>query len=178
MRNFIQNDAGLLVPDHKLLMGGSFHAELIRDGKSIDEFDFDNIVVNEGLNTVLNVVFKGASQITSWFIGLFSGNYTPISTDTAATFSVSSTEFSGYAAGVRQAYTTVSSTAQLITNTASKASFVFTGGATLYGAFLSSTSTINGVTGVLMSAARFPSARVVYTDDQLLLTYAFAASSV
>ena len=178
MRDFKPNAAGLLVPDNKLGMGGSFHAELIRADKVVDEWDFDNIVVNEGLNSALNVIFSGASQITAWYIGLFSGNYTPIPADTGATIAANSTEFSGYVSGVRQAFSTVSSTAQLITNTASKASFVFTGGATLYGAFLASSSTINGTTGALMSAARFPAARTVYAADQLLLTYAFAASSV
>ena len=178
MRNFIQNDAGLLVPDHKLLMGGSFHAELIRDGKSIDEFDFDNIVVNEGLNTVLNVNFNGTTPITSWYIGLFQGNYTPVASDTAATISANSTESSAYAAGVRQTFVTVTSTAQLITNSASKASFVFTSGVTIYGAFLASTATINGVSGVLMSAARFATSRVVANGDELLLSYSFSAASV
>ena len=55
--------------------------------------------------------------------------------------------------------------------------FTFNAGATIYGAFLASTATINGTTGVLMSAARFATQRVVASGDQLLLTYAFAASS-
>lgn len=161
----------------KLLAGGVFHAELIRDGKVVDTFDFDNLVVNEGLNSTLNVVFNGASQITAWYIGLFQGNYTPVATDTGATIAANSTEFSGYSGGARPGYVVVSSTAQLITNTASKASFTFTSGGTLYGAFLASSSTINGTSGALMSAARFPAARTVYAADQLLLTYAFSAAS-
>ncbi len=177
MRDFIQNDAGLLVPVHKLLMGGSFHAELIRDGETIDAFDFDNIVVNEGLNSALNVVFNGVSPITSWYIGLFQGNYTPVSSDTAAVISANSTECSAYAAGVRQPFVTVASTAQIITNTASRASFTFSSGATIYGAFLASTATINSASGVLMSAARFSTSRVVATGDELLLSYSFSAAS-
>jgi hypothetical protein len=178
MRDFIQNDAGLLVPANQLLMGGSFHAELIRDGEIIDAFDFNNIVVNEGLDSALNVVFNGASPITSWYIGLFQGNYTPVASDTAATIAANSTESSAYATGVRQSFVTVASTAQLITNTASRASFTFSSGATIYGAFLASTATINGVTGVLMSAARFATSRVVANGDELLLSYSFSAASV
>jgi hypothetical protein len=178
MRNFIQNDAGLLVPNHKLLVGGSFHAELIRDAKIIDEWDFDNIVVNEGLNSALNVIFNGVTQITSWYIGLFQGNYTPVPTDTAATIAANSTESSAYTAGVRQGFVPASSTAQVSTNSASKASFTFSSGVTIYGAFLASTATINGATGVLMSAARFATSRVVDSGDQLLLTYSFSAASV
>ena len=158
-------------------MGGSFHAELIRDAKVIDEWDFGNIVVNEGLNSALNVLFNGATPIGSWYIGLFQGNYTPVATDAAATISANSTECSAYAAGVRQNFVPVASTAQVSTNAASKASFTFNAGATIYGAFLASTATINGTTGVLMSAARFATQRVVASGDQLLLTYAFAASS-
>ena len=178
MRDFIQNDAGLLVPAHKLLVGGSFHAELIRDGEIIDAFDFDNIVVNEGLDSLLNISFNGASPITSWYVGLFQGNYTPVPSDAAATIATNSTECSAYAAGVRQLFVTVASTAQSITNAASRASFVFTSGVTIYGAFLASTATINGATGVLMSAARFSTSRVVASGDELLLTYSFSAASV
>ena len=178
MRDFIENDAGLLVPaPAKLLMGGVFHAELIRDGRLIDEFEFKNTVVNEGLNSTLNVVFNAASQITSWYIGLFQGNYTPVASDTAATIAANSTECSAYTAGVRQNFTVVASTAQTTTNAASKASFTFNAGQTIYGAFLVSTATINGTTGTLMSAARFSTSRVVASGDQLLLTYAFAAAS-
>ena len=102
MNAFTENDAGIFTPVHKLLMGGSFHAELIRDAKVIDEWDFGNIVVNEGLNSALNVLFNGATPIGSWYIGLFQGNYTPVATDAAATISANSTECSAYAAGVRQ----------------------------------------------------------------------------
>ena len=177
MNDFTKNAAGLLVPANKLLVGGSFHAELIRDGRPIDEWDFDNTVVNEGLNSLLNVVFNGATQISSWYIGLFQGNYTPVSSDTAATIATNSTECSVYTNGVRQGFVTVASTAQSSTNAASKASFVFSAGATIYGAFLVSTATINGTSGVLMSAARFATSRVVASGDELLLTYSFAAAS-
>jgi hypothetical protein len=174
--DFEPNAAGLLVPaKHKL--GGTFHAELIRAGQTVDEWDFDNITVNQGLDSTLNVVFNAASQITTWYIGLFQGNYTPVAADTAATIATNSSEFTAYSGGVRPTFVTVTSTAQLITNTASKATFTFTSGGTLYGAFLVSSSTLNGTGGTLMSAARFASSRVVYTADQLLLTYAFSAAS-
>ena len=178
MRDFIENAAGLLVPaPAKLLMGGVFHAELIRDGRPIDEWDFENTVVNEGLNSTLNVVFNAASQITNWYVGLFQGNYTPVPGDTAATIAANSTECSAYTAGVRQPFITATSIAQTITNAVSKASFTFSAGQTIYGAFLASTATINGATGTLMSAARFATSRVVASGDQLLLTYSFAAAS-
>jgi hypothetical protein len=69
------------------------------------------------------------------------------------------------------------STAQLMTNAASRASFVFNATKTIYGAFLTSVSTKSATTGTLFAAARFGAAKSVVDDDELLLTYAFSAAS-
>lgn len=179
MNDYIRNDAGLLVPaPQKLLVGGRYAAEHIREGRVIDEFEFDNLIVNEGLNSLLNVYLDNSTQISTWYIGLFQGNYTPVATDAAATIALNSTECSAYSGGVRLNFTPAAASAQSITNSASRATFTFTAGVTLYGAFLVSTSTINGTTGTLFSAARFGSSKVVASGDQLLLTYTLSASSV
>jgi hypothetical protein len=65
-----------------------------------------------------------------------------------------------------------------MTNSASRASFVFNATKTIYGAFLISNSTKGGTTGTLFSAARFATAKSVESGDELLLTYTFTATSV
>ena len=71
----------------------------------------------------------------------------------------------------------MSASGQQVTNSASRASFTFNAGTTIYGAFLVSSSTINGTTGTLISAAQFGSAKSVSNTDQILLTYTFSLAS-
>jgi len=178
--DFEDNGQGLLVPSHKLLVKGQYTGQLIRAGKIIDEWTDDNLVVNEGLNSLLNVQLGAGTQIGTWYLGLFQGNYTPVATDTASVIAANSTEASGYTAGARQPWVQAGASGQSITNTASRASFTFNyvSATSIYGAFLVSTATINGTSGTLFSAARFSTAKSVINLDQLLLTYTFTASSV
>jgi hypothetical protein len=58
---------------------GSFHVKHIRDGEVIAEFDQPNVITTEGKNHLLNVVFHGATPLTSWYIGLIdSVGYTAV----------------------------------------------------------------------------------------------------
>ena len=158
-------------------VGGVFHFEQIRDGKVIDAWDESNLVVNEGLTSVLNVYFKAGTQITAWYIGLFEGNYTPVAGDTMAAFVAAATESTAYTETVRQTYTTAAVAAQSITNAATKATFSINATKTMYGAFMSSVSTKSATTGTLVAAAKFAAARSLVSGDQLLVTYVFTATS-
>ena len=86
MRNgkYIESEGGVLmpVPMGIIGLGGVFKGQHIRDGKVIDEWEDPNLVVNEGLNHVLNTVFHGGTPITTWYLGIFEGNYTPGATGT------------------------------------------------------------------------------------------------
>jgi hypothetical protein len=156
---------------------GRYDGRIIRDGKVIDEFSCKNLVVNQGLNYMLGAALGAQTVITSWYIGLFSNNYTVLSTDTAATIAASSGEVSAYTAGARQAWTSAVPSSQQITNTASQASFTFNASVTVYGAFLVSTATINGTSGSLFSGAQFSASKSVVSGDILQLTYTYTAAS-
>lgn len=175
--DFTKTEGGLLMPS-KLLVGGKYQGQIIRDGKVIDEFEDHNLVVNEGLNSLLNIMFNGQSQITTWYLAVFEGNYTPVATVTAATITAASTETTAYASATRPEYVEAAAASQSITNSASRASFVFNATKTIYGAFLISNPTKSATTGTLFSAARFATAKSVESGDELLLTYTFSASSV
>ena len=162
-----------------LYLGGVFHVEHVRDGVVIDTWQHGNVVTDEGINHSLNVIFNGATQVATWCIGLFVGNYTPIAADTAATFPSTATEATTqYTEGARQTYVEATSTAKSITNSASKATFTCGTAMTVYGAFLSSVSTRGGTSGVLMAAAKFSSAKTLEVNDQLLVTYTINGSSL
>lgn len=176
--NHMKTPGGVLMPASKLQVGGKFLGQIIRQGQVIDEFEDSNLVVNEGLNSLLNVYFGGSTQIATWYLGIFEGNYTPVATVTAATITAASTECIAYASATRPEYQEAAASGQSITNSANRASFVFNATKTVYGAFLVSNSTKSGTTGTLFSAARFSTAKAVESGDELLLTYTFTASSV
>lgn len=177
MTKHIKSSGGVLMPASQLAVGGKFTVEHRRKGETIDITEEPNLVVNEGLNKLLNVMFNGSTPITTWYVGLFEGNYTPVATLTAATVTANATETTAYASVTRPEYVEVASTAQSITNSASRASFVFNATKTIYGAFLVSSSTKSATTGTLFSAARFSTSKSVVDTDELLLTYTFSASS-
>lgn len=175
--NFKETEGGLLVPDHKLLVGGIFRGQIIRDGEVIDEFEDHNIVVNEGLNYLINTGLAGQGAQSSWYIGLFSGNYTPLATDTAANIATHATEWTGYSESTRQPFTTSVTSTQSISNSGSTANFTQNSAGTIYGAFVISNSAKNGSTGVLLAAAQFATSKTVAVGDILALTYTVGASS-
>jgi hypothetical protein len=176
--DYVPTVGGVLMPHDGLIAHGFYHGQIVRDGEVIEEFTDHNLVVNEGLNSVLNVYLAAATQITAWYLGIFEGNYTPVSTVTAATITAASTESTAYSETTRQVFSPAAAASQSITNSASRATFTFNATKTIYGAFLVSNSTKSGTTGTLFSAAKFASAKSVVSGDQLLLTYTFTASSV
>lgn len=176
--NYSDSGHGILLPEkQKLSIGGVFHGELFRGGKLIDEFEDPNLCTDEGLNALLDIMFHGSTQITTWYIGLFEGNYTPVAGVTAATITAASTESTAYTQSTRVAYDEAAAASKVTTNSASRATFTFNATKTIYGAFLASASAKSATTGSLFSAARFATSKAVESGDELLLTYTFTAAS-
>jgi hypothetical protein len=91
------------MPSTGLVVGGVFDIEHRRKGDLISHERIQNLVVNEGLNSLLGVMFNAATQITQWYVGLFEGNYTPVAGVTAATITSASTECTAYDEATRVA---------------------------------------------------------------------------
>lgn len=177
MENYEATGGGLLMPSSKLHVGGKFVGQHVRHGEVIDEFEDDNLVVNEGLNSLLNVYFAASTQITTWYLGIFEANYTPVATVTAATIATASTECTAYDETTRPEWQEAAAASQSITNSANRATFTFNATKQVYGAFLVSSNTKSGTGGTLFAAAQFSTSKSVVDDDQLLLTYTFSAAS-
>lgn len=183
-----QENKGLLVPDNAVGIG-TYVGTIIRGGyfddggvwhrgsEIVDHFVDTNIVVDQGLTSMLDVYLGAATQLSSWYVALFEGNYTPVSSVTAATIASASTECTAYTNSTRLAYTPAAAASKAITNAASRANFVFNASKTIYGAFLISDNTKGGTAGTLFSAARFGTSKAVASSDELLLTYAFSLAS-
>lgn len=167
-----------MIEDMRLRLGGRFIGTHIRDGKVIDEWDDPNLIVDAGINDLLDVYLRAQTGPGTWYIGIFEGNYTPLATDTAGNIATDATETNaGIDNTVRPTWTPAAATGKSITNSASRATFTFNTTKTIYGAFLINNNTKGGTTGKLFAASRFTSSKAVAAADQILLTYAFAGAS-
>ena len=174
-----ETEGGVILPvTAPLALAGVWDFEHVRDGQVIDRWSDKNLIVNEGLNHALGGLFNGATQIGTWYIGLFEANYTPVASVTAATITSASTECIAYDEATRVAYVEAAPASQSITNSASKATFTINATKTIYGAFLVSASAKSATSGTLFSASQFSASKSVVDNDQLLVTYTINASSV
>lgn len=158
--------------------GFTYHLEVVRGGVVIDSDWFHNLIPTEGIYHIVNTVFAGGVQIPTWYIGIFEGNYTPVAGDTAATFSSLSTESSAYSETARPTWQKGTISAGLITNVLNRAVFSMNADKTIYGAFMSSASPKQAVTGTLVSAARFNSPKILSSGDVLNVTAGLTLSSI
>lgn len=156
---------------------GRFNVIQIRDGKVIDVWDDFNVVTDEGLNYLLNAGLNGATQIDPWYVSLFESNYTPVGTETGGTLGGLLTECQAYDETTRPAYDGATSSAQSVTNSASRAEFTINATKTVYGAILSSGNTKGVYTGsTVLALAKFSVARAVVDNDILLVAYTINAA--
>jgi hypothetical protein len=175
---------------NKATFGGIFTCNIVRDGKVIESWKEHNIVVDEGLNYILDSALSGGSQITGYYVGIFGNNYSPSASDIQSSgtagnnFSHSSKAgeiTSAYDESTRSAWQEAGVSAKVITNSANKAVFTFNTGATVYGAFLtggtgSSVKAASGSGHKLVAAAKFASSRSVIAADVLEVTYQLSAA--
>lgn len=130
-----------------------------------------NIVVNEGLDDLLDATLAGGTPDTTWFVGL-KGTGTPAAGDTLASHGTWS-EINPYA-GNRPAWTAGAVSGQSVDNSAAAASFSINSGTTVYGAFLAGVNT--GTGGALYAAGDFSSSRAVVNGDTLEVTATFTTA--
>lgn len=128
----------------------------------------ENLIVNVGLDHLLDVALSAASQITTWYVGLTDGTPTVAAGDTSASH-VGWTEVTAYDEGVRQTFVEAGVSGQSLDNSASKATFTIdSDSTTIGGAFLISISTKGGSTGTLYAAGAFSAGDKVLDDDDTL----------
>lgn len=129
------------------------------------EGPFHNLVPIEGLNHMLNVTLKGLSQVPTWYIGLFEGEYTPTPDVTAATLPGLATECTAYNPATRVEFQEGTVSGGSADNAAALAEFTFTAGKTVRGSFISSASSKGSTSGVLLSVVRFSSPKTFGVGD-------------
>lgn len=114
----------------------------------------DNLVVNTGLDDMLDKYWKGSSYSAAHYVGLTDGTPTVAAGDTMASHA-GWTEVTDYDEATRETLTLGSVASQSVDNSASKASFSINGTATVGGAFIATNSTKGGSSGTLVAGGAF-----------------------
>lgn len=161
---------------NRFRLGGRFYWWHKRNGIIIAQGSEHNLVVDQGLNYALNAALDAGSQIATWYVGIFESDYTPLAGDTGTNFPTDAVECTAYDEATRPIYVVPASTAQSITNVASRAEYTFNASKTIYGAFLISSATKGATGGTMFAAGQFDTERVVASSDQLLVGYVINAT--
>lgn len=146
-----------------------------------------NLVTNEGLNDLLNKYLKGSSYTAAFYVGLIdnSGFGALAAGDTAAKITLTANspttndwqEADDYSESVRQTLTLGTVASQSVNNSASKAAYSINGTVTVKGAFIVTSSTKGGTSGVLYGEAAFSTARAMLSGDTLNVTCTLTSAS-
>jgi len=137
-----------------------------------------NLMPVEGLNHMLATELKGGAQVTTWYVGVYEGAYTPISTDTMSTFPANAGESTAYASVTRPALTLGTVAAGAVDNFANTTDFAFNDTKTVYGGFVSSSSAKGGTSGFLLSAVRAASTKLLDNTSTLRVKVSFTMASI
>ena len=147
--------------------GFRYDCEIIRPNGEIELSTDFNLIPQVGIDHLAGLLRgDGTVPNSSWFLGVFSGNYVPTSGVTAADLPTVVGESTVYSQSTRPVWQNSYDGVSTIDNIASKAVFTFTAATTLYGAFIVSNSVKAGNTGLLLSIARFNTPKVMDIGTQ------------
>ncbi len=148
------------------------------DGKLKWTDEFDNLVVNAGLDDSLDKHLKGSSYTAAWYVGLTDGTPSFAAGDTESSHA-GWTEVTAYDEANRQTLTLGSVSGQSVDNSASKAVFTIdTNDTTVGGAFITTTATKGGSVDTLYGGGAFTAGDKTIDDgDSLTLTITCTAAA-
>ena len=147
------------------------------DGNLISREEVENIIPTVGLDYIIGSAFKGASQFSAYYLGLYGANYVPVASDTMTTLTAACSELQSYTGTTRAAIAFPAVTSGTIVTSAAPNEFAFAAAETIRGAFISSSPTWGGVAGLLVSAVLFPSPKVMAAGDILRVPVGFSLTS-
>jgi hypothetical protein len=160
---FEATEDGLYLPDSKIIARGQFCYN--KRGEPVEYSD--NLLVDQGLNSLLGVALGNVTQISSWYIAIFSGDVTVLASWTAANFTSGATEITAYDETTRVAWTPTAAAGGIISSYTAKSTFTANSGITVRGAALISASAKSATSGTLMAASRFGADKAL-TDGEII----------
>lgn len=148
-----------------------------RDGNLLWAETVDNLIVNEGLNDILDKYWKGSGYTAAHYVGLTGQDPEPAAGDTMASHS-GWTEVTAYSEGTRPQLQMGAVTGQSVSNSGNKATFtVNADGTEVGGAFVATNSTKGGSSGTLIGIAALSTNRTLGTGDTLSITVTSTAGN-
>lgn len=160
--------------DGSLKIGGRFRVDVFnREGELVETEYCNNIVVNEGIDYILDSALSGLTPVTTWNMGL-KNNTSPAAGQTYETKGF--TEIADYDETERPSWDEGGVSSQTITNSASPASFSINTTVSIYGAFIcggpnSATKSNSSSGNYLICVADFASQKDLNSGDTLQVTY-------
>jgi hypothetical protein len=175
---FDQCESGIYFPAQRVIAQGVYRTRV--NGGAWE--DTPNLVPTEGLTYLMSLLGAG-SKLPNWYVALYAGAITPVSTWTASNFAANATEITsgteGYTEANRVAWVPGTAAAGAIDSNASPATFTIATATTLAvnGVAMLSASAKGATSGVLVSAARFGATRNFVASDTFDVKYGLSLTS-
>ena len=150
-------------------VGFTYRVEVLdrHTGEVVSSETAHNLMPDVGVHHTLDVLMNGAAQVTQWYLLPYGNTYTPQRVDTAATFPTLAGEITTYPGSTRPAIETGAATGGSVTNSSNRVELSFPALTTVQGAAIISTPTKGAAAGILLSAVKFPSPKIVDSDSIL-----------
>lgn len=139
-------------------------------GKVIDSETNKNLIPLAGMSFLVRAPFGDATPITTFYLGLYRGNYVPSASTVAADIPTNMNEFIDYSEAQRPLWDRAFDGVSSMDNSTAKASFTVTQDRTIYGAFLVSSSGKGSNGGLVLSCVRFASPKQVTAGQTINLS--------
>lgn len=150
---------------------------LASGGRQFWSDDWSNMIVNAGLNDMLDKYFKGSAYTAAHYVGLTDGTPTVAAGDTMGSHA-GWAEVTAYTETVRQTLTLGTVSSQSVDNSASKATYsINADSTTIGGAFVAGSSAKSETASTLLSVGAFSGGDLVLNNGSTLTvqgTYSLA----
>lgn len=148
------------------------------DGKVKWSVTDNNLIVDTGLNEILDKFWKGSAYSASHFVGLTDGAPVTVAAGDTMASHAGWNEVTAYTEGTRPALVLGTVAAKSVDNSASKASFSVNATTTIGGSMITTDNTKGGTAGILIGAVAFTGGdKVADNGDTLNVTVTLSASS-
>jgi hypothetical protein len=152
-----------------------FKAEVVNSGGQVVQTVYGhNDIVDQGMNSLLDVYFRAQTQITVWYMGLIDGTGTQTlsNSDVAGTHAgwTENTSFTGGPTRLSWTGSLAAAAARSISNSTTL-DYAFTTTQTIHGILVINHATLDTASEVLWSTAPFSTEVTVNNGDTLKITY-------
>lgn len=156
--------------DNTLKPGFVWNLEIANpDGSIVERETKLNLIPSDGLDFLIRAPFGDVTAVSTFYLGLFRGNYIPSPSTTAADITTNMIEMVDYSETVRPEWQRDLTGIATFDNAVNKAEFTITQDRTVYGAFLVSNSVKGGNNGLVLSCVRFASPKPVSAGQTVKL---------